>query len=65
MYIYMGMCTDWPHASVYNVHIGSFAGYTSQIGVEPTRQRKQNGDAPTRTTRAMHARHGSRSRLLL
>lgn len=50
----------WPHASVYNVHIGSFAGRTSQIGVEPTRQRKQNGDAPTtttaRTTRPLHAR---------
>lgn len=42
------------------MHIGSFAGRTSQIGVEPTRQRKQNGDAPTattaRTTRQLHAR---------
>lgn len=42
------------------MHIGSFAGRTSQIGVEPTRQRKQNGDAPTtttaRTTRPLHAR---------
>lgn len=42
------------------MHIASFAGRTSQIGVEPTRQRKQNGDAPTtttaRTTRPLHAR---------